>query len=339
MKTTLKRLAYGVLAGCGLPRLLHVLFHRGHLAILMYHGVVRRPLPIEDWCFLSEEAFAGHVDYLRRRFDVLPLESAFERLQAGTLRRPTVAITFDDGYRNNHEVAFPLLKTAGLPATIFLNAGLVGGDRTVWFCRLLEALIRTSRADLWWRNERYLLDTPEARGRASARLQERLKPLAHPELLAALEEIEDRLQVTRDPAFDPSSPFRIMDRAAVRAMADSGLIAFGAHTESHAILAHLPEPDQRREIETSLREVAAMTGRPCSLFSFPNGRAEDYDGRALGILRECGVTAAVTSIEGPNRPGMPPLELRRYGVGADMTLGDFILTAYHVKNGLRQAVR
>ena len=71
-------------------------------------------------------------------------------------------------------------------------------------------------------------------------------------------------------------------------MADSELIEFGAHTHTHAILARLSTNQVRREITESLEAVRKLTGRPCILFSYPNGGPEDYDERALRILDEGG---------------------------------------------------
>jgi peptidoglycan/xylan/chitin deacetylase (PgdA/CDA1 family) len=339
LKKTLKRLAFGVMAGSGLNRLLYGAFHRGHLAVLMYHAVVRRPLPVYDWCFLSEEVFAGHLRYLRDRCDVLPLEEAIRRLRAGQLHRPTVAITLDDGFQNNYDVAYPLLREHGMPATVFLTTGLIDTDRTVWFCRLLQGIVDTRRDAIEWEGERFPLGTPCERSIASARLQARLKRLPQPRLLEKLDEIEDRLGSPRNPSIPADSPFRILGRAALADLAADGSIAFGAHTDSHAILSLLDETEQRREIRSSLDAVAAATGRPCRFFSYPNGRIGDYNGRTLGVLRACGISDAFTSIDGPNLPATPPLELFRYGVSADIDPSDFAMTVFHAKNRLRWLVK
>jgi peptidoglycan/xylan/chitin deacetylase (PgdA/CDA1 family) len=85
----------------------------------------------------------------------------------------------------------------------------------------------------------------------------------------------------------------------------------------------LAPADRRSEIARSLADVAAATGRPCDLFAYPNGRAEDYDADTVQLLRECGVRAAVTTIDGSNDSATPLLELRRFSVGAPTTVDDF----------------
>lgn len=323
-----KALARGVVAGVGLPRLLHRTALRDRLTILMYHAVVREPLEVPDWCFLDEESFRRQADYLARHFDVLPLLEAVERLRQG-LKRPTAAITFDDGFQNNRDVAWPILRERGLPAAIFLATGLVGTSDTVWPCRIGAALARTRQGWLDWEGRRFDLSGPGARSAAGAALQARLKPLPHPRLLEAMRGILRELGASPEEPIPADSPYRILDREAVKELAASGLVEFGAHTDSHAILSLLPPRERAEEIGRSVAAVAELTGTGCRLFAYPNGRVEDYDAETVAAVAARGVKAAVTSQAGPNHPGTPPLELRRYGVGAGLPMGRFVLAVHH----------
>lgn len=116
----------------------------------------------------------------------------------------------------------------------------------------------------------------------------------------------------------------------IREMLATGLIDFGAHSCSHAILSGLPEPERRREIVASLAAVEHLTGSPCTLFAFPNGRFGDYSRSDVSVLEEHGVKVGVTTIAGPNDKETPPLEMRRYGIGAETSLSLFKLSAHHV---------
>jgi peptidoglycan/xylan/chitin deacetylase (PgdA/CDA1 family) len=126
------------------------------------------------------------------------------------------------------------------------------------------------------------------------------------------------------------SPFRMLNSKAITEMAASGLIEFGAHTHTHAILSQLSIDEQRNEIERSIKAIRELTGRSCQLFAYPNGGARDYDGESMKILEEYGVHASVTAINEPNDRMTPPMELRRYGIGADMSPAYFQLKAHHI---------
>ena len=292
------------------------------LGILMYHAVVDRPLPLPDWCFLSAARFEAQMRWLAGLpVDVLPLDEAVERLREGRLRRPAVAITFDDGYRNNLEVALPVLERYRLPATIYLATGFVGNDRAMWHCRLVMALAASGRDSLDWRGERLDLRGQAARSAANGRLQQRVKAVAGADPGGAVGEIEAALGVPVDPPVGRDLPFAMLDPGEIRAA--PGLVGFGAHTVSHPILSRLDDARLAAEIGGSVAAVRDLTGGPCRSFAYPNGRAEDYDARALALLAAEGVPVAVTTSEATNLAAADPLRLARWAIGADLPAAAF----------------
>jgi hypothetical protein len=127
LKSLAKNLAYGVVAGSRVPRLLHTFGFPGKLTIVTYHAVVRPPLVIFDSCFIDEITFRNQLLYLKNHFTVLPLSTAVEALKLGKIDRPTAVITFDDGYTDFKDFAWPLLKQYGFSATVFLVSNQIGG--------------------------------------------------------------------------------------------------------------------------------------------------------------------------------------------------------------------
>jgi peptidoglycan/xylan/chitin deacetylase (PgdA/CDA1 family) len=325
-----RQAALRLMAATGLPRWLQRAFRAGDLAILTYHAVCRHLPAIDDWCFLSADAFRLQMEYLKRHVTVLPLEVAVARLRAGEVRGPTAAITFDDGFRNNHDVAFPILRALGLPATVFLNTGFTGTADTVWFCRLVHAFGATTASRLEWNGLNLSLESPGLREEASARVQTALKAFPQPRLREELARILRALGQASDQPFTPESPYRMLDGEAIAEMDGSGLVAFGAHTHTHAIVARLPRAEQEEEIGRSVQGVARLTGRPCRMFAYPNGGRDDYDPATLDILRSQGVELAVTMMPGANDRRTPLLELKRYGVASNMSMPVFQLRVHHV---------
>ena len=96
----------------------------GRRVILCYHSV--NPSP--GYLSLSPELFDAHLDWLERHADVVSLG---ELVASRGARRPQVAITFDDGYADNHTHALPLLTARGMTATFFLTAGFLERDESV----------------------------------------------------------------------------------------------------------------------------------------------------------------------------------------------------------------
>jgi peptidoglycan/xylan/chitin deacetylase (PgdA/CDA1 family) len=288
----------------------------------MYHAVVPAPLAVFDTCFLDASAFADQIEHLARHHDVVPLSRTPQLLQQ-RVGRPSVAVTFDDGFLNNFEVAFPVLERAGVPATIFLCTDLIDTDDTIWFCRVNQALAESHLSTLEWRGKQYELRDAQARATTSAEIQARLKQGSQRELIDGLQEVVGLLGGDPEQELGTRSPYRMLTSSAVRELARSPLIEFGAHTRDHSILGRLVGTQRRDQIDGSIQRVAELTGRPCRLFAYPNGGREDYDQECVELLRRAGVELAVTAIPGLSDSRTPLLELRRDGVWGDIRADDF----------------
>lgn len=335
---SLLALSTRMLSAVGLPRLLHSQFDGNGLTILQYHAVIRDPLQFPDWCFLDERAFRSQIAYVKRQFRVVTLGEAVELLTAGTITEPTLAITFDDGYQNNYDVAFPILREYECPATIFLSTRYINGGETPWFCRLNMGLERTRQPSLLWNGFTFDLSSPIKKSRASGALHKLIKSHHPSEVDGLVADICQRLGADDCRSAPPSSPYFMLSMESIRAMLNSGLVAFGAHTHNHFLLGKLSPDDQQAEIFESLRHVEKFTGQPCSTFSYPNG---SYDQTTLKLLNSAGVTCAVATVQGANTSATPLLELRRYGVGAGLTFAEFeslVHGIYHRIRSLRSKV-
>lgn len=97
--------------------------------ILCYHSLDPAGGPHTS---ATPDEFGRHLDWLSARSEVVPLGAVVDRLAAPSDGRPIVAVTFDDGYEDNHAHALPALVDRGLTATFFVTSGFVddfGGTR------------------------------------------------------------------------------------------------------------------------------------------------------------------------------------------------------------------
>ena len=285
------------------------------LVILMYHIIVPVPFHFQDWCILDLTSFTHQMRYLKSNFDLLPLETAVENCRQGDIKRPTAAVTFDDGYQNNFSAAFPILSKLKVPATIFLTTGLIDTDDTLWFGRLNTAFAETAIEALCWKGRRFELKTKQDKTAASRYLQAFLKNLSHDEIQDEVRQISIALGCNPDQPISAASPFRMLDSASIQAMADSDLISFGAHTHTHPLLSRLSPTLQAKEIGQSLQKVEALTGKPCGAFAYPNGEKSDYTEDTVRLLQQFKVNVAVTTESGCFSMHDPPLEANRVGIG------------------------
>jgi peptidoglycan/xylan/chitin deacetylase (PgdA/CDA1 family) len=323
------RLGSKLIAKTKVPQLFHSLAYRDELTIIMYHGIIKDPLMVNDWCFVNENSFSTQIEYLKEHFEIVSLSEAVERLRSGGIKRPTAVITFDDGYQNNFGVAFPILHRERIPATIFLTTGLINTNDTVWYCRFNIALSQTRRLHIEWNGFKFDLSTLDLRAKASATIQGSLKKLEYSQFVTTIRHILMQLGHDPDCSIEMGSPFCMLDKKAIGDMVASGLIEFGAHTHHHAILSQLSDKERYNEIRQSIDTVYELTGRRCKCFAYPNGRAEDYNIETIRDLETCGIQIGVTTIPGPNNRMTPSMELRRYGVGADLPMAEFQLMVHH----------
>jgi peptidoglycan/xylan/chitin deacetylase (PgdA/CDA1 family) len=97
------------------------------VVVLGYHSIH----PRKSFASATPVTFGHHLDWLAATCDVIPLEQIPEAALTSCRARPAGAITFDDGYLDNYEFAFPLLQSRHLPATFFVTAGLLEKDPAV----------------------------------------------------------------------------------------------------------------------------------------------------------------------------------------------------------------
>lgn len=334
MKSTIKAISTGILATMLHPRVLK-LFYRGPLTILMYHGVIDSPMIMPDPCMIDINAFRSQMRYLKRHFEVVSLTRAVELMEHDAITEPTAVITFDDGYQNNYDLAYPVLREGQLPATIFLSTLFTDTDISIWTGVLQNAFTLTPKMHLEWRGQRFDLSTLEEKKKSLSTVRSSLKDGPHQSLMDEVENIVTELSEGDPISLDAESPYRMLNSASIEKLAKSDLIELGGHTHSHCILSRLPSSTQEVEIRKSLELVESFTGQPCRLFAYPNGKKCDYDEESLSILRENGVKAALTTESGCYAPGTPMLELMRIGVDAEASMSSFKLSLFDIQGRIK----
>ena len=304
---------------------------RARLSVLIFHRV----LPVADPLFPDEvdaARFDQMLGWIKQWFEVLPLDVAVERLKDGSLPARAAALTFDDGYADNHDEALPLLQKHGLPCSFFISTGFIDGGR-MWNDSVIESIRRSPLAMLDLRGLQgrhgddlgsHDLSSVAAQRAAITAVIGHVKYLPPEPRLRLVEQIAARAQ-----ALLPDDLMMSMDQ--VRGLRDAGM-QIGAHTISHPILASLSTKQAADEIATSKRVLEEALGNPVKLFAYPNGKpGVDYmPAEHPAIVKELGFTAAVSTQWGAATqrsdrfqiPRFTPWDMSRLRFGARM-LGNF----------------
>jgi peptidoglycan/xylan/chitin deacetylase (PgdA/CDA1 family) len=276
------------------------------VCVLMYHRVTRRgdPFPGTD---LDE--FVRQMRWLRRTCTPIAPEDLERAPGVAPSGRPPVLVTFDDGYRDYHDHAYPVLAELGIPSLVFLATSFVDHGGLIWTDAVTWAMRSSPRASLalpWDRGTTLPLSGAAERERAARACKDRLKAVSDAEREACLLALFAELAV--DPQ-DGSAGRQMLEWAEVRAT--MGLTRYGGHTHSHPILSQVDADRAEREIRTCRDRIATETGVPPRYFAYPNGRADDFTDETKTILRRCGFELAFSTIEGLHAPGADPYEIRR----------------------------
>ncbi len=277
--------------------------------ILIYHRVNPRPSPFAI-DVNPPDRFRMQMEHVAKHYRVLPLEDLWRRSRDGSLPPRSVAVTFDDGYADNHDFALPILQRLGLPATVFLVTGCIGTGVIPWHDRVLAAFERTTRTEavLPGSPEPVRWDGLAARRAAAFRVLVALKPMDEADRLAGVARVEAALDAAA-PANGADGPL-MLGWDQVRAMHRGGF-AIGSHTVTHPILSRQTTERVQDEVTRSKRAIEEAIGEPVTLFAYPNGRPEDYNQETIDLVRRAGYRVAVTTTFGANEPGDDPLLWKR----------------------------
>lgn len=279
----------------------------GELVVLAWHNVEG------TWQWPAETGagaagFRRQMRALRATSNVVPLDPALKSLAEGRSLPPrAVAITFDDGYRDNLDVAVPILRELGLPATVFLIPDLLDGKLDPWWERLAWALTTAEDPALHFEDVAYPLADEPARRAALDRVQEVLKRRTDAERRAAVAAIAASLSCA-GPRHDPKDMFLDWDGA--RALVAAG-IGIGSHTTGHAILAREAAAAQAKDLYGSRRRLQEELDLPIDTLAYPNGQEDDYSSDTITAARAAGYSHSVTAWGLVNRPETPVHEIRR----------------------------
>lgn len=277
------------------------------LVVLGWHNVAG------TWCFpagpgAGPRGLERQFRVLQQVANVVPLGWALRTMSAGRpLPRRAVAITFDDGYRDNLTLAAPLLRKLGLPATCFLVPGILSREVAPWWERLAWAFATSARDSIVWQGERVPLGSGVAsRNAVSSKLAGQLKRRDRGQRDAAVDELVELLS----PPGEYRTEDHFLDWAGARKLRET--MEIGSHSMYHAILAEESAAAQRDDLVTSRRRLADELDEDIELLAYPNGGERDYDQDTVAAAREAGYAYAVTTRRGRNTAATAAYEVRRW---------------------------
>ncbi len=302
MKKTIIRGGLETLYFSGLYHLMRPLFGGVGAILTLHHVRPARPEAFQPNRLLevTPEFFERVLGLLKRtNFDVISLDEMYRRFMAGDFKRRFVCITFDDGYKDLKQWAYPLLKKYELPFALYIPTSFPDRLGELWWVALEAVIAQNDRIGL-------VIDGEERRVACATVAEKRdlYDEVYH--YLRGMKTEEEVRRTVRDLCrryqVDMAAFCRdlCMTWEEIAELAADPLVTIGAHTVSHSMLMKIPDANAvRAEMEQSRAVIAAALGKRPEHLAYPVGDPTSAGPREFRIAAELGFKTAVTT-----RPGV-----------------------------------
>lgn len=237
------------------------------------------------------ENFERQIQFLSRHFN--KLESL--DLQSESFLKQNYLLTFDDGYKDNFDIALPILKKYSVPAIFFITTSVIGTDNLLWYDRVRLYYERNRKKEI--------LGALRTKTQCRKSIQELRE-----------KDYEEFLEIVKTYNNNPPEISRLMmNWKEAREIFDSGIM-IGSHSHTHPVLGKMERYQQMRDIQNSIEFIKNKLDFSPFTFSYPEGLSETFNRDTIDILKTSGIKYAFTTMNGINTQRTHPYYLKRIGV-------------------------
>jgi peptidoglycan/xylan/chitin deacetylase (PgdA/CDA1 family) len=300
--------------------------------ILMYHQVCERRC--DPWeLTVHPKHFCDQLEYLKRHFDVVPISDLAGDIASHKIKK-TVAITFDDGFKDNYTNAAPLLDWHELPATFYVATTAMQQEHIYWWDALqdivfncdelperFEMMIDGASVEFTFHSDRTLnsrlmnqmrcwnYNLPIANERIALymHLWHHIKALSYSTQNEIISQIRD-WSGYKCRYIDEAATMSVRD---MQTLSGNPLFSIGAHTVHHPMLSQQNAEEQAFEVKESKRQIETWLGKPVDGFAYPYG---NFNAVTQVLLKESGFRYAVSTESKPVTAQDDPFALPRVHV-------------------------
>lgn len=264
------------------------------LYILAYHRIF--PFPGKNYPFAEStisatpEEFDKQMEFVRKRFNVINFDTISNAISSGKpLPKKSLIITFDDGYGDNYEIAFEIIRKHKLTATIFLSTYFIDTGKPFWFDKLSYIIKKMPQGPITFGSGKYIFEvTDKNREEIRKSVVKLLRTVTNEERLNLLSQLEQQSKIVVPK--DDLELAKPLDWRQIREMSDEG-IEIGSHTITHPFLTKLTRDEIIYELAESKKIIEDKTGTQVKSIAYPNG---DYNQTVIYCAKECGYEVGIS---------------------------------------------
>jgi peptidoglycan/xylan/chitin deacetylase (PgdA/CDA1 family) len=290
------------------------------ITVFGYHRIRENAAPAGGYPYDEEvygptqSQFESQLQWLKQNFSVVSEDELLMAIRQRVIRDRLAVVTFDDGYRDNYELAYPVLRAHTAPAIFFVCPGLIDARALGWWDLIAYLVKKTKKHAISLGRDVFDLQKNKTAA-AITELTTRMKSRPHDEtaeLVARLSEacdvaLPDREQQSRE----------LMTWAQLREVSRGG-VAIGSHTHTHRVLGTLREEDQRWELHESKARLEAQLNWQVRTIAYPAGSRNHFTQTTMRLARECGYEGGFSYHSGVNAARrIDPFDIARIAPAAD----------------------
>ncbi len=274
------------------------IINHNHIIIMVYHRVNSKK---DTWSLssITPHEFEQQIIYLKNHYKIISLHKLIQLISSKEINKykykKVAIITFDDGYKDNYNYAFPIIKKNNIPVTIFLTANFISQDKLFWWDKVGYLLHHTHRDKITLDNLVFFsLDTFKNKAISYLEITNKLKKIPNNDKLKYIDKIQHECNVSIPKGLGKSL---LMTWDEVEKMSNQG-VSFGAHTLTHPILTQISLEESETEIMSSKLKIESILKNKVQMFAYPNGDRYDFNDEIINLLQKNRFLCAVTTLKG-----------------------------------------
>ena len=267
-------------------------------SILMFHRVCpndkRMRIQGNSGMEITPQYLESLIQYLLKlNYEIISLDSVFERLEKGHEGSKFIAFTFDDGYYDNFLHAFPILKKYNIPFTIYVATNYPDGLVTPWWYPLEELILKNDRLEFQedGQLQSFFCKRLSDKEVAFHNIRTLLMGGPYADLLSRVKNFFDFFNVD---LYEATKGY-MLSWEQIKDLNREEIVTFGAHTVNHLALNRLSKKNATDEILNSKQRLESELQNKVHHFSYPFGSSEEVNEREFSIAKQCGFKTSTTA--------------------------------------------
>ncbi|KPJ66672.1 MAG: hypothetical protein AMJ43_07255 [Coxiella sp. DG_40] len=314
MKYLLKTILFHLLDILSINSLFRFL-NRKKAIILWYHGICGNEVHLNnkyEMRHVQKSSFLRQLKYLKKKgYSFVTMSQLLNALANNSKIYKFVTLTFDDGFKNVMENAYPVMLQLNAKGCFYLVTDIIGGKRLLWtdYIDVMIGNQNTGKYEFFFKGEKvcYMLNTVEDYINTMTDIKQKLRSISNKERIEHMKQFNFNDQEIKHvpQEFITTNWLEIKN-------CDKKVLEIGSHTATHPNCTNLrSKVEFKKELKESKSKTEQMVGYDVNHFSYPAG---DYNSEIIKKLKDYGYKSAVTIIPGFNDKNTDLFQLRRIGV-------------------------